>query len=51
MRYSYHCQRHQLCLFPATSVPRAMLVSLLSACFAVIMLATIRSVRYTATGY
>lgn len=40
MKWAFHCQRHQPCLFPATIAPHALLASLASALSLVIMLAT-----------
>ena len=39
MKWAYHCQRHQPCLFPATIASHALLASLASALSLVIMLA------------
>ena len=39
MKWAFHCQRHQPCLFPATIAPHALLASLASALSLVIMLA------------
>jgi hypothetical protein len=40
MKWAFHCQRHQPCLFPATIAPHALHASLASALSLVIMLAT-----------